>query len=133
MEIVQGPHTAAATACAAYEFCLKLGKIPAWLKKEVPGFLGNHIWGAFVKRCDYLVSEGYCTPQDVDCAMERGFGYKMGPYRIADLTGIDTRFRRMKLAYEKTGEKGLMYDVYEEMVAKGHLGVKTGKGFYDYK
>ena len=132
VEIVQGPHTAPATARAAYEFCLKLDKIPAWLKKEVPGFLGNHIWGAFLKRCFYLVEEGYCTPQDVDCALEHGFGYKMGPFRIMDLAGIDTRFRRLKLEYERTGEKGGMYDVFEEMVAKGHYGVKSGKGFYDY-
>ena len=72
------------------------------------------------------------SPQDVDTAMEHGFGHKMGPFRTNDLTGIDVTFARMQAAYEKTGKKDDMYDIYEDMVKKGHIGRKTGKGFYDY-
>jgi 3-hydroxyacyl-CoA dehydrogenase len=57
----------------------------------------------------------------------------MGPFRTNDLTGIDLSYDMMKETYEKTGEKPLMFDVIEDMVKKGWLGRKSGRGFYEYK
>jgi len=132
VEVVQGPHTSEATARSCYNFCLRTGKKPAWLKKELPGFLGNYIIGGLLAKSEYLVENEYCTPYDVDKAMEFGFNYKMGPFRMGDLTGIDLRYQIKKNAYERTGEKPNMYDYYEQMVKEGRLGMKSGKGFYDY-
>ena len=132
VEVVQGPHTSAATASACYRYCKKTGKMPVWMKKELPGFLGNYVRGGLSERAKYLVHHGYCTPQDVDTAMEYGFGHKMGPFRTNDLTGIDLSYDMMKERYERTSEKPLMFDIYEQMVKEGRLGRKTGKGFYDY-
>jgi len=133
VEVVQGPHTSEETARAAYEFCLALGKKPIWQKKEIPGFAGNYLVAGLTERAKYLVQNGYCTPQEVDTALEYGFNHKMGVFRMNDLTGIDLSFTMMKTRYEKTGVKPDMYDVYEQMVKEGKLGRKTGHGFYDYE
>ena len=132
VEVVQGPHTSEETAKAAYEFCLAIGKKPIWQKKEISGFAGNYLFAGLAQRAKYLVENGYCTPQEVDIALEYGFGHKMGVFRSNDLTGIDLSYTLMKANYEKTGVKPDMYDIYEQMVKDGHLGVKSGKGFYDY-
>lgn len=133
VEVVQGPHTSEETARAAYEFCLAIDKKPIWQKKEIPGFAGNYLVAGLTERARYLVQNGYCTPQEVDTALEYGFNHKMGVFRMNDLTGIDLSFDMLKARYEKTGVKGDMYDVYEQMVKEGRLGRKTGHGFYDYE
>ncbi len=132
VEVVQGPHTSEETAKACYDFCIATGKEPAWMKKELPGFLGNYIYGGISGRAQQVVNDGYCTPQEVDIALEYGFGAKMGPFRTNDLTGIDLSFDMKTAAYKRTGEKPALYDLYKEMVEKGWLGRKSGRGFYDY-
>ena len=132
VEVVQGEHTAEETARACVEFCKKCGKKPAWMRKELPGFLGNYIYGGISSRAKYVVHHGYCTPQDVDTALEEGRGAKMGVFRTNDLTGIDLTLDMMNNMYKRTGEKPDMYDIYAQMVAEGKLGRKSGKGFYDY-
>ena len=133
VEVVQGPHTSEETAKAAYEFCLAIGKKPIWQKKEIPGFAGNYLLAGLVERAKYLVQNGFCTPQEVDTALEYGFNHKMGVFRMQDLTGLDLAFDIMRSNYERTGKKDDMYDVYEQMVKEGRLGRKTGHGFYDYE
>ena len=133
VEVVQGPHTSEETARAAYEFCLAIDKKPIWQKKEIPGFAGNYLVAGLTERARYLVQNGYCTPQEVDTALEYGFNHKMGVFRMNDLTGIDLAFDIMKSRYEQTGVKPDMYDVFEQMVKEGRLGRKTGHGFYDYE
>lgn len=85
------------------------------------------------ERARYLVENGYCTPQEVDTALEKGFNHKMGVFRMNDLTGIDLTFTIMKKRYEETGKKSDMYDIYKKLVAKNHLGRKTDHGFYNYE
>jgi 3-hydroxybutyryl-CoA dehydrogenase len=133
VEVVQGPHTSEETAGAVYALAKKMGKCPIWQKKEIPGFAGNYLIAGLTQRARYLVQNGYCTPQEVDIALEKGFNHKMGVFRMGDLTGIDLSYTMMKATYERTGEKPDMYDVYEQMVKEGRLGRKTGHGFYDYE
>ena len=133
VEVVQGPHTSEETAGAVYELAKRMGKMPIWQKKEIAGFAGNYLVSGLTERARYLVENGYCTPQEVDIALEYGFNHKMGVFRMNDLTGIDLSFTMMKTRYEKTGIKPDMYDVYEQLVKEGRLGRKTGHGFYDYE
>ena len=133
VEVVQGPHTSEETAGAVYALAKTMGKCPIWQKKEIGGFAGNYLIAGLTQRARYLVQNGYCTPQEVDIALEKGFNHKMGVFRMGDLTGIDLTYTMMKTNYEKTGIKPDMYDVYEQMVKEGRLGRKTGHGFYDYE
>ena len=132
VEVVQGPHCSAETAQSVYNLARKMGKAPIWQKKEIPGFAGNYLIAGLSERAKYLVQNGYCTAQEVDTALEKGFGHKMGVFRMNDLTGIDLSFTMMKTRYEKTGIKPDMYDIYEKMVSEGKLGRKSGEGFYKY-
>lgn len=133
VEIVQGPHTSEETAKAVYDFALATGKKPIWMKKENPGFVGSFVYAGLLERAKYLVQNGYCTVEEVDIAMEYGYGLPMGPFRLNDLTGIDLAFFVMDKKYKETGIKPDMYDIYEDMVKKGRLGKRTGHGFYDYE
>ena len=133
VEVVQGPHTSEETAEAAFNFCKAIGKSPIWQKKEIPGFAGNYLIAGLTERARYLVEHGYCTPQEVDIALEKGFNHKMGVFRMADLTGIDLSYTMMKARYDKTGVKPDMFDIYEDLYKRGRYGRKTGHGFYDYE
>ena len=133
IEIAQGKHTAVATARACYEFCLKLGAKPVWMKKEIPGFIGNYIMSRLQQRARYMVQDDFCTVEDADASMEYGFNYQFGPFRFMDHNGIDKHFAQLQVLYSQTGKTPDMYDRLEEMVTLGHTGVAAGKGFYDYK
>jgi len=133
VEVVQGPHTSEETAGAVYALSKRMGKMPIWQKKEIPGFAGNYLHGGLTERARYLVENGYCTFEEVDIALEYGFNHKMGVFRLNDLTGLDLSYDIMKACYEETGIKPDMYDIYEDMVKRGRLGRKTGHGFYDYE
>ena len=133
VEVVQGPHTDPACAEAVMEFCRKCGKTPIWMKKEISGFAANRIISVINAEARYLVQNGYLTYEEVDIACELGLGHPMGPFRLTDMTGVDLTLDLMNAGMAQTGEKPDCYDMFEQMVKDGHLGRKTGKGFYEYK
>lgn len=133
VEVVQGPHTDPANAEAVMKFCRKCGKTPIWMKKEISGFAANRIISVINAEARYLVQNGYLTYEEVDIACEQGLGHPMGPFRLTDMTGVDLTYDLMKAGIEQTGEKPDCFDMIEQMVKDGHLGRKTGKGFYEYK
>ena len=133
VELMQGDHTSEETVQACYDFCLKTGKMPIRIRKELPGYIGSRFNKLMSREAKRLVANGYLTPQEVDIACEQGLGHPMGIFRLNDLTGINLTFDIMREEYEKTGVKPDMYDVYEQMVNEGRLGRSTGHGFYDYE
>ena len=132
VEVVQGEHCADETAQTLYDFAVATGKEPIWIKKEVDGFIVNRMLQALKNEARWLVENGYCTPQEVDKACEKGLNHPMGPFRLNDLTGINLAFDGMQATYKKTGVKPDMYDIYEDLVKRGRIGRTVGAGFYDY-
>ena len=133
VEVVKGDHTSEETAQALMEFCRATGKLPILMRREIEKFIVNRINAVITNEAYWLVENGYCTPQDVDIACEKGLSHKMGPFRTKDLTGLDRNFLMMKEQYEKTGEKPVGYDLVGALYEQGRYGRKNGHGFYDYE
>ena len=133
VEVVQGEHCADETAQALYDFAVATGKEPIWIKKEVEGFIVNRMLQALKNEARWLVENGYCTPQEVDKACEKGLNHPMGPFRLEDLSGIDLTYDIMLRKIEQTGEIPVGYELIKSYYDKGWYGKKTGRGFYEYE
>ena len=133
VEVVQGPHTSPETAETLVEFCRRTGKQPIWMKREIDGFIANRLLGAVIREAGRLVDDGYATFEEVDLAAEKALGHPMGPFRLLDMTGIDISYLVSQDRYKRTGrEEDKPARCIEERVKAGHLGRKTGRGFYTY-
>ncbi len=133
VEVVQGAHCSDETAQALYDFAVATGKEPIWLRKEIDGFVVNRILQALKTEARWLVENGYCTPQEVDKACEKGLNHPMGPFRLDDLSGIDLTYSIMQRRLEETGEVPVGYELIKSYYDKGWYGKKTGRGFYEYE
>lgn len=132
VEVTQGPHTAPEVAETTMEFCRDIGKVPILMKKELSGFAANRFSKAILEEACFLVGQGYLTFQEVDTACELGLNHPMGPFRLIDFVGVDVAFDIMRSSMKEGDPKPDCYDLLEGMVKEGHLGRKTGKGFYQY-
>lgn len=133
VEVVKGEMTSEKAFHQGMDFVKKLGKYPVGVTKDIPGFVMNRIFAAAFRECQELVGKGIATPEEIDAGMRLGYGWHIGPFRIADNAGLDTVLR-IKNSMEASGEIHLYSNagIIEEKVKNGHLGRKSGKGFYSY-
>ena len=110
----------------------RTGKVPIHITKEIDGFVVNRILRVIKDEAFSLVSQGICTPEEVDLGVELGLGHPMGPFRLNDLTGIDLTYHLYERRLKETGEKPAGYDIIKAKYDAHEWGRKTGKGFYDY-
>jgi 3-hydroxybutyryl-CoA dehydrogenase len=132
VEVVQGSLTHEETMNTLVHFSKALGKIPVRCK-DAPGFIVNHVARPYYLEAMKLVSEGYATMEQVDEIMEAS-GFKMGPFKLMDLIGMDVNLNVSKIVWEALGKPDRLKpaDLQQQKVAAGELGKKTGKGFYNY-
>ncbi|KAJ2719582.1 hypothetical protein GGI07_005138 [Coemansia sp. Benny D115] len=114
-----------------------IGKVPV-LCRDTPGFIVNRLLVPYNSEARMLVERGDATIEDVDTAMKLGAGHPMGPFELMDMTGLDTGYHIMKGWYEDApGLKGdprfKPSEQMQQMLKDGHLGRKTGRGYYTYK
>ncbi len=133
VEVVKGDHTSMDTIERLMQFGRDTGKTPVFVKKEEDGFVVNNVLKVIKEEAYRLVSEGVCSMEDLDTAVELGLGHPMGPYKIDDMNGLDVRYNVLKRRYEETGVKSYGYDMIEKLYNEGRLGKKTKHGFYDYE
>ena len=133
LEIVRGRSTSRATLATALEFAKRLGKLPV-VSANAWGFIGNRIHSQYRRQCEFMLEEG-ATPQQVDAAME-AFGYAMGPFKVADLSGLDIAWRIRKTQLAASGgvrDPNVRYvDFPDTLCEMGRFGRKTGAGYYRY-
>ena len=131
LELVRGMGTSEATLQAAKEVSLKMGKTP-WEAKDFPGFISSRLIFNYMNEGVYALYEGLGTKEEIDNIMKMGANHPMGPLELADLVGLDTVAAVMKILNEAFGSRYHPCPLLTKYVEAGHLGVKTGRGFYDY-
>jgi 3-hydroxybutyryl-CoA dehydrogenase len=135
VEVVKGEKTSEQTVNLTYAILKKAGKIPIKIYKEIPGFIVNRVGTvAFCEVCS-LLEQGIASPEDIDLAIKGSFGFRLaclGPLEICDLGGIDLHYKAIKNILKTTYRSAEVPSVIQEMVKNGDLGLKTGKGFYNY-
>ena len=132
VEVITGLSTFQDTTRKVVEFSKKLGK-ETILANDSPGFIVNRVARHFYLESLKILEEKVADHQTIDFIMENS-GFKMGPFRLMDLIGIDTNFSVTKSIYDSFYQDAKFRPsrIQQQMVNGGLLGMKTGKGFYDY-
>lgn len=131
IELVRGLATSDETFQTAKELSLKLGKTPMEAKDQ-PGFISSRLIFNYMNEGIYALYEGLGTKEEIDSIMKMGANHPMGPIELADLVGLDTVLSVMKVLEEAFGAKYHPCPLLTKYVEAGYLGVKTGRGFYQY-
>jgi len=135
VEIIRGKFTSDETVDLMYDLLKKVKKLPARINKEIPGYLLNRIQFAMLREVWYLWREGIASAEDIDLAVKGSLGFRLasiGPLITSDLGGQDTFCAVAKYLLPLLDDSHAPPDAYVSMVESGHLGLKTGKGFFDY-
>ncbi|MBL7975551.1 MAG: 3-hydroxybutyryl-CoA dehydrogenase [Candidatus Kapabacteria bacterium] len=132
VEIIRGVKTSEETVTRSIELSKKLGKQPA-IAKDVPGFIVNRVARNYYNESQRIVTEGLATVEQVDNIMKSA-GFKMGPFELMDLIGVDVNLDVTKSIYAQYfNEERLQPSLLQQQtVDAGLFGKKSGEGFYDY-
>ena len=132
VEIIKGLTTSEETKNTIVELTEAIGKVPVEVE-EAPGFVVNRILVPMINEAAFVYSEGLASAEDIDTAMKLGANHPMGPLALGDLVGLDIALAVMETFYREFADsKYRPAPILKKMVRAGHLGMKTGKGFFDY-
>ena len=132
IEIIRGLETDDATYDASRAFAQELGKTVIE-SKDMPGFLVNRMLGPFINEAVFALMESTGTAEDIDTGAKLGLNHPMGPLELSDFIGNDVMLNVMDVLYRGFGDpKFRAAPLLRQMVTAGHLGRKTGRGFYTY-
>jgi 3-hydroxybutyryl-CoA dehydrogenase len=132
VETIRGQATSNESMAVASELCARLGKT-AVEAADYPGFIANRILMPMINEAIFAVMEGVGTPEAIDAVMKLGMNHPMGPLTLADFIGLDVCLAILDVLHAGLGDpKYRACPLLRRMVAAGHLGRKTGRGFYAY-
>ena len=132
VEMIRGQATSADSMRIASDLCAQLGKTPIEAA-DYPGFIANRILMPMINEAIFAVMEGVGTPEAIDAVMQLGMNHPMGPLTLADFIGLDICLAILNVLHDGIGDpKYRPCPLLRRMVAAGHLGRKTGQGFYAY-
>ena len=132
VELIRGQATAPESMAIASELCARVGKTPLEAA-DYPGFIANRILMPMINEAIYALMEGVGTKEAIDGVMKLGMNHPMGPLTLADFIGLDVCLAILNVLHEGLGDpKYRPCPLLKRMVAAGHLGRKSGRGFYSY-
>jgi 3-hydroxybutyryl-CoA dehydrogenase len=135
VEIVSGAHTDPTVAEGLVALMKKLNKAPIWVKKDIPGFVGNRLQHAMLREALYLIADGIVSPEGIDDAVRYGFGFRFiacGPILQKEMSGWDTNCVVGTALYPHLYSTSAYPAPVKAMVDRGHLGMKTKRGFWEW-
>lgn len=134
IEVIKGEKTSDETAKKVYEMSEIVDRKPV-IVKDAPGFALNRIQFAIMRECMYIVDQGIASVEDVDKVMKYALGIRyacLGPFEVADHGGLDIFYNISDYLWEDLCDAKKPFGLIKEAFDNGNLGVKSGKGFYDY-
>ena len=132
VEIIRGFATSTETLETVKSLAEKLEKVPVEVN-DFPGFVSNRVLLPMINEAIYSVMEGVARPEAIDTVMKLGMNHPMGPLALADLIGLDVCLSILEVLHKGLGDdKYRPCPLLRKMVAAGHLGRKTKRGFYEY-
>jgi len=136
VEVTRGEKTSTETVERMVSILKNAGKKPAVVNKDVPGQIGIRILYAMIREATWLVENGIASADDVDSVVKEALGTRLevvGPLELSDLSGIDLVESVAKILYKSLDSSQGPQELVKNMVKRGELGVKSGKGFYNWK
>jgi 3-hydroxybutyryl-CoA dehydrogenase len=132
VEVIRGHATADEVTRAVMDLAARLDKTPVEVN-DYPGFISNRVLMPMLNEAMYALMEGVASKESIDTVMKLGMNHPMGPLTLADFIGLDTCLSILNVLHEGFGDpKYRPCPLLRKMVAAGHLGKKTGRGFYSY-
>ncbi len=132
VEIVRGEQTDPLVVKTLADLAIKMGKVPVQCK-DAPGFIVNHVARTYYLEAMHLLSSGVADIESIDAIME-ATGFKLGPFRLMDLIGMDINYSVSEIVWKALGRPDRLEPaaIQKQKVEAGELGRKTGQGFYSY-
>ena len=136
VEVIQTEHTSEPVIEETMNFLTRMGKTPVRVRKDIPGFIGNRLQHALAREAMSLLEQGVASAEDIDLVVKASLALRLvftGPVEQRDFNGLDIHLSIAEYLYPDLENTTEPLEILKNKVAANELGIKTGKGFYDWQ